>query len=215
MKNVISDRTLERLPLYCNYLRLKIKEDCKTISSVQIANDMRLKPIQVRKDISNTGMIGKPKIGYNVHQLLTHLIEFLGWNKIHNAVLIGCGSLGQSLLKYVEFDRYGLNIIAGFDNNSDIVDSKINGKQIYHIDQLEVFLVDNNVEIAIISVDETKAQIIADRLVKNNIKAIWNFAPIALLLPEDVLVQQQDMTPCISFLTKKMQNKKECFNKNK
>lgn len=211
----VSNRTLERLPLYCNLLRGIAKTNQRYISSTAIAEEMNLTPIQVRKDISQTGISGKPKVGYKVETLLKHLIRFLGWNKVHQAIIIGCGNLGKSLIKYDEFSRYGFDIVAGFDTNENIIGKKINNKSIYDVEQLDKFLAKRDIKIAIIAVDESAAQTIADRLVKNNIKAIWNFAPISLDLPEEIVVQQQDMSPCIAFLTKKIKNQKECIKNNK
>lgn len=206
----VSIPTLERLPKYCTLLKLLKSKDVRYISSTKIAKYMQLKPIQVRKDISQTGIKGKPKIGYKVDILYNSLIKFLGWKRNHKAIIIGCGNIGMSLLKYKKFQDYNFEIIAGFENNNNIIGKVINDKDILDIDMLPDFLKGKKIEIGIIAVNESNAQCIADKLVKNGIKAIWNFAPVSLEIDPQIIIQQQDMTQCIAFLTKKIDNQKKC-----
>lgn len=165
---------------------------------------MGLKPIQVRKDISITGIIGKPKIGYEVDVLLAHLDDFMGWNTHTKAVIAGCGNLGLSLINYKDFDRYGFDIVAGFDIDGKKIGTKTNNKPIYSIEQLSSYIKKNNIEIGIITVSEKDAQKIANVFVENGIRAIWNFAPVTLALPDNVAIQQQDMSPSLAVLIKKL-----------
>jgi redox-sensing transcriptional repressor len=107
--------TIRRLPSYL-YLVRKAKEDgVEIISGTVIANDLGLEPIQVRKDLASTGIIGKPRVGYRVSELINAIEKFLNWNKKNNAILVGAGNLGTALLGYKEFTKNGLNFLAAFD----------------------------------------------------------------------------------------------------
>jgi len=203
----ISIRTLERLPLYHHYLREILESGENFISTTHIADKLHLKPIQVRKDIASTGIIGKPKRGY----LISESIErFLGWDTENKSVLIGCGNLGSSLLAYSGFKRYGLNIVMGFDNSVEKINQVLFGKPVYSVNEFAEKVKQDCFELAIIAVPEKYAQEAADLVVTNNIKAIWNFAPISLSVPDDVTVQQQDMAPCLAVLLNKIKLRKQC-----
>ena len=178
----------------------------KEISSAQIAKFLGFNTIQVRKDIEATKIEGKPKRGYNLKKLISAIEKFLGFYTKNEAVLIGAGHLGYALLGYHGFKEYGLDIIAAFDNNPERVDKFINYKKVFSIDRLEDIISRMQIKIGILTVPSAVAQELADRMVKVGIKAIWNFAPIKINVPKDVVVQHENLASSLAVLSQKIKN---------
>ena len=133
----LSVATLRRMPSYLRYLKILRSQGVKNVSSVAIATEIGLNPVQVKKDISYaTKVPGKPKIGFVVEELIDNIEDFLGCYNIKEAVLVGVGKLGRSLLSYNGFSNYGLNIVAAFDSNAELWGIDVNGKKIYPIEKL-------------------------------------------------------------------------------
>ena len=147
---------------------------------------------------------GRPKIGYNREALIDDIEQFLGYDNTTDAVLIGAGKLGQALLGYIGFEKYGLNILAAFDSNPELKQTD-EGKPIYHISELESFCKMNKVLMGIITVPAPYAQEVAEQLVANGIKAIWNFAPTHLEVPSHILVQSENMATSLAVLSMHLQ----------
>ena len=196
----VSLNTLNRLPLYLNYL--KSLDGSNNVSSTEIAKVLGLNDVQVRKDLSAVSSGGKPKIGYNVASLMSDLKEFLGYNSVNNAVLIGAGNLGRALMSYRGFYEYGLKIVAGFDTVKVLIGCRVDGKPILSLDELERFCKDNNVRIGVITTPADNAQSACDMLIREGIKAIWNFAPAHITVPDGVLVQNENMACSLALLSK-------------
>jgi redox-sensing transcriptional repressor len=190
--------TLRRLPTYHHYL-LRLREQGRPfVSCTHIAEDLRLYPTQVRKDLAVTGIVGKPKIGYPVDQLLQSIESFLGWNDHHSAFLVGVGGLGSALIGYPGFERYGFDIVAGFDLDEKKVGTVLHGKRILDVDKLPGLAARMHVHLGIIAVPAGAAQVIADVMVRGGIRAIWNFAPVGLKVPEGVLVHNEDLAASLA-----------------
>lgn len=201
----VSKATLERLPMYYRYLLDLQRKGEKNISSVKISEDMKLNSIQIRKDLACISSIaGKPKTGFDVDELVKDLSKFLGYNNTTDAIIIGVGQLGKTLLSYPGFENYGLNIVAGFDTNEEICKCNINGKKIMPMHKLQDFLKRTNVHIGIITVPREYAQGVSDLLVNSGIKAIWNFAPTHILVPDDVVLKNEDMAASLAILSNKL-----------
>ena len=195
----ISKHTLQRLPMYLSYIQV-LPEDAPTnISATTIAEALQLNEVQVRKDLASVSSSGKPKVGYNVKDLIAELEAFLGYNDIDNAVIVGAGSLGKALLNYSGFKAYGLNIIAAFDLCEE--PTEFQGKTVFPIAQLGSFCRKVNVHIGIITVPASSAQEIYDLLVESGIRAIWNFAPVHLVVPDGILVQNENMASSLALLS--------------
>lgn len=201
----ISISTLRRLPVYLNYLK-RLPESQKNISSTIIAAALKYGEVQVRKDLGLISGAGKPKVGYNRKELIKTLEDYLGYNDVKKAVLVGAGKLGEALMGYRGFQDYGLNIVAAFDVKN--VGQTVSGKTIYNIDVLEAFCKKENIEIGIITVPSSAAQEVADRMSACSIRAIWNFAPIYLNLPDDILVHDENMAASLALLTKQLESGK-------
>ena len=198
----VSKATLERLPMYYRYLLDLQRKGEKNISSVKISEDMRLNSIQVRKDLACISSIaGKPKMGFDVDELIKDLSLFLGYNNKTQAIIVGVGQLGKTLLTYAGFDNYGLNIVAGFDSDEKKCSETVNGKEILPMYKLRDFLKDSDVKIGIITVPGNSAQEVSNLLVDAGIKAIWNFAPTHISVPSDVVIKNEDMAASLAILS--------------
>lgn len=204
MKNkYISQATLKRLPQYLRIIKDKKKEEVKNISSTEIANILRLNPIQVRKDLALVSRTdGKPGVGFNTQELIQDLEDALNLNNITDAVIVGAGKLGQALLNYKGFEN-NLNILMAFDNDKN----KCDNKRIFFIDDMKNLIRQNNLQIGIITVPKENAQNVCDIMIESGIKAIWNFAPINLKVPENIAVKNEDLSTSLVILLKKLKEK--------
>ncbi len=199
MSSNISKQTLQRLPLYLSYIKALPADAPKNISATMIAEALQLNDVQVRKDLASVSSSGKPKVGYNVKDLVAELESFLGYDNVDDAIIVGAGSLGKALLNYGGFKAYGLNVLAAFDLCEEPVEFQ--GKTIFPIDQLESVCRRMNIHIGIITVPAASAQEICDSLVKSGVRAIWNFAPVHLVVPEGILVQNENMASSLALLS--------------
>ena len=200
-KKIPAAPSIRRLPSYLHIIRQAQADGLEFISGTVIANELVLEPIQVRKDLAMTGITGKPKRGYPVAELITAIEHFLGWDSVKNAILIGAGNLGTALTGYQEFKNHGLVFVAAFDNNAQKIGTKIHNVPVYSFDDLKPTLKNLNASIAVLTVPSTEAQSITDKLVDAGIKAIWNFTNIKLKVPEDVVVQREDLTSGYALLS--------------
>lgn len=200
----ISKAVLKRLPGYVTYLRSLPDTASAYISATALANALGMGEVQVRKDLAMVSDGGRPKVGYLRESLIEDIEQFLGYDNTTDAVLIGAGKLGQALLGYSGFDAYGLNILAAFDANP-VATTTDDGKPIYHISQLESFCRTNKVLMGIITVPTAHAQEVCDLLIACGIKAVWNFAPTHLEVPENILVQNENMATSLAVLSMHLQ----------
>lgn len=196
----ISKATLSRLPQYLRILKKLKKDEVQNISSTTIAEILKLNSIQVRKDLALVShQEGKPGIGFNVDELIIDLEDFLGLGNVTDAILVGAGRLGQALLNYSGFEG-NFNIVMAFDNDN----SKCNNENIFHIDNIKEKIKEKNIKIGIITVQRVAAQEVCNILVDAGIKAIWNFAPVTLNVPDDVIVKNEDLSASLMILSKKL-----------
>lgn len=204
---VISEPTLRRLPLYYQYLIIKKQDGITDISCPQIAEALELTSIQVRKDLQSTGIVGRPRVGYSINEVITILSDLLGYVNTKEALLVGVGNLGLALLNYDGFSEHGLNIAAAFDKDKNKIGKIYNGKRIYSISKLPHILRRLNIRIGIITTPPEEAQEVCDQMVSSKIKAIWNFAPIHLNTPEDVIVENVNLTASLAVLSNKLESR--------
>ena len=198
----ITTQTLQRLPLYLNYLKSLPVNAPSITSATIIADALGFNDVQVRKDLASVSDGGKPKIGYITADLIADIEDALGYNDTHSAVIVGVGNLGHALMAFEGFNECGLDIVAGFDINDDVVGTKIKGKPIFAMDKLQNLCQRLKVNIGIITVPVYTAQEACDQLVASGIKAIWNFAPTHLNVPDGVLVQNENMASSLVILSK-------------
>ena len=200
----ISKSVLKRLPGYLNYLKNIPDNASPYISATALANALGMGEVQVRKDLAMVSDGGRPKIGYLRESLIEDISQFLGYDNTTDAILVGAGKLGQALLGYGGFDAYGLNILAAFDAEPAAEETQ-EGKPIYPMDKLESFCRSNNVLMAIITVPAKYAQDVCDSLIRCGIKAVWNFAPVHLDVPANILVQNENMATSLAVLSMHLQ----------
>ncbi|NLA93398.1 MAG: redox-sensing transcriptional repressor Rex [Spirochaetales bacterium] len=200
---MISIPTIKRFPSYLRLLRQYKGEGEQWVSATRLAEELGLTPIQVRKDMAGTGVEGKPKVGFEIDSLISAIICNLGWDTPTNAILIGAGHLGGALARYDGFASYGLHIVALFDVDPGKVGFTIGDKVVKAMDEMEKFIVKNEISFAVVAVPAEAGQELADYLVSVGIKAIWNFAPKDLRLPPEVVVERTDLATSFAVLSAK------------
>ena len=200
MNKEIPEISLQRLPVYLNYLRSLPDDGYKYISSGAIAQALSMGEVLVRKDLAYTSSSGRPKVGYLRSELIAAIEEYLGCNEQKNAVLVGAGSLGRALLCYGGFEKYGINVAAAYDNDPAKVGAVVEGKKICDISELERGAAQFSPALAILTVPSAAAQAVCDRLVAAGIKGVLNFAPVQLRAPQSVVVRNIDVAANLAVL---------------
>ncbi|MBP3936698.1 MAG: redox-sensing transcriptional repressor Rex [Clostridia bacterium] len=198
----ISRHTLQRLPYYLHYLQALQQEQVARISAPTMAADLHLNEVKVRKDlasVSHTG--GKPKTGFAVDELIADIEEHLGYHNIRDIVLVGVGHLGRALLHYRGFEAIGYRFVAAFDNDPQRIGTEVNGIPVFSTNELADYCHRHNICLGVITVPADSAQAVADRLIDGQVLAIWNFAPVRLTVPEDILVQNENMASSLAVLS--------------
>ncbi|MCE1255189.1 MAG: redox-sensing transcriptional repressor Rex [Anaerolineae bacterium] len=203
----ISKQTLRRLPFYLSYLKSLRKDMPDFISATAIADALKLNQVQVRKDLAFVSSSGRPKVGYRTQDLISEIESFLGYNETDNAIIVGAGRLGKALMNYEGFKEYGLNILAAFDTNADLVNTEGSDKPIMPMNKLRDFCVGLKIRIGIITVPSEYAQDVCDALVGSGVLAIWNFAPVHLRVPEYIIVQNENMASSLAVLSNHLNQK--------
>ncbi len=199
--------TVKRFPSYLRILKQNKAAGMTYISATTLAEELGLKPIQVRKDISCTGIEGKPKVGFEIVELIDSITHVLGWDNSSDALIVGAGNMGKALAQYQGFENYGLKIVAIFDKNPEKIGQKCGNLTILPIDSINQYIKMHRIAIAVITVPASSAQSVADLLVKCGIRAIWNFAPKDLKLPEEVVMQRTDLATSFAVLSIKLRKK--------
>ncbi len=189
----VPEPTLRRLPWYLAFVKLMKGKGETFISSTQIAKEINVDPSQVAKDLSFVNISGKTRVGYDINALVDVLEDFLGFTSQHKAFLFGVGSLGASLLHDTGLSQYGLEIVAGFDVREDLDGNMINGIPVFHMDDFPAKQKEYGATIGVITVPVEKAQEVTDRIIEGGIKALWNFTPFRIRVPEHIVVQNTSM----------------------
>lgn len=209
----ISRAVISRLPRYHRYLGDLLEEGVERISSNDLSKKMQVTASQIRQDLNNFGGFGQQGYGYNVKYLYTEIGKILGLDKTHNFIIIGAGNLGQALANYASFERSGFILKSLFDVNPRLEGVSIRGVQVRMMDELVDFLADNEIEIAALTIPKSKVVEVADILVENGIKAIWNFAHTDLTLPKDVVVESVHLSDSLMQLSYNINQRKEVHKK--
>ena len=204
-KNAIPKATLGRLPMYLEFLTKLPAEQTPYISATTIAKKLCLGDVQVRKDLNRVSGAGRPKVGYVTADLIYSIEQCLGNKQPTNAVIVGAGRLGKALLGFDDFEHYGVNIVAAFDNNEEVLQQS-GDKKILPVEQLHQFCKGHGVRIGIITVDEASAQEICEKMIASGIRAIWNFAPCRLVVPGGVIVKQEVLAASLAHLNNQLFN---------
>ena len=167
---------------------------------------MHVTASQIRQDLNHFGGFGQQGYGYNVKYLYEEIAKILGLHKQHNLILIGAGHLGQALANYVNFERRGFVLKGIFDIDTAIHGQKIRGIEIRPMEEIEAFMRDHAINIAVLTIPKAEAVKIADELVSFGIKAIWNFAHVDLDVPEDTVVENVHLSESLMSLSYNLAN---------
>ncbi len=196
--------TIKRLPLYLRSLRDLQMQGEVFASSAALAKKLMFDPVVVRKDLAITGVVGTPRLGFPVDELISAIVDFLGWQNTTDALLCGVGSLGRALLGYSGFDQYGLRIVAAFDINPQLIGSSERGVNVFDMAKLPTLVARMQVQIGILTVPAEAAQSVADTMIAAGVCGIWNFTPVKLEVPDNVVIQRVDLAASLAVLSHRL-----------
>lgn len=197
----ISQAVIRRLPRYYRYLGELLEHGVERISSNDLSKRMKVTASQIRQDLNNFGGFGQQGYGYNVKYLYSEIGKILGLTEPHNMIIIGAGNLGQALANYTSFEKHGFILKGLFDVNPRLAGVSIRGIEIRMMDELQEFLQKEDIEIGVLSIPKAKAVEVANVLVENGVKAIWNFAHIDLNLPDNIIVENVHLSESLMRLS--------------
>jgi redox-sensing transcriptional repressor len=196
--------SVRRLPSYLRFLQTLKARGREVVSCTHIGEELGLVSTQVRKDLAVTGIVGKPKVGYSVPELILAIQAFLGWQNVSDAFLVGAGSLGSALMGYEGFKEYGLNLVAAFDVDEKKVGVEIHGKQVFPLEKLHDLVARMHVLIGVLAVPAGAAQDAAQYMVLSGIRAIWNYTPVQLEVPDSVIVEDVKLSASLAVLSSRL-----------
>ena len=207
----ISRAVIRRLPRYYRYLGELLENGVERISSNDLSKRMKVTASQIRQDLNNFGGFGQQGYGYNVKYLYTEIGKILGLEEDHNIIIIGAGNLGQALANYAAFENRGFILKGIFDVNPRLQGVSIRGVPIRMMDDLKAFVQnnDNEIDIAVLTIPKEKAIEVANMLVENGVRAIWNFAHTDLNLPDNVVVENVHLSESLMQLSYNISRYKE------
>lgn len=197
---------VNRLPGYYRYLGKLEKDGYVRISSQQLGERMGLTASQIRQDINCFGGFGQQGYGYNVSELRSHIGEILGVNQEYHMIAIGAGNIGKAISKYQGFRDMGYHVDVLFDIREDLVGFLKNGLEVKPMSELDDYIRNNPVDIAILAVPESAAQAVCDQLIRDGIHSIWNFAPVDLVVPEGIKLNSVQLADALLVLSYYMNN---------
>ena len=201
----ISKATIARMPLYLHFLQEENSKGAQYISSTVIAQNISVSSVLVRKDLALVSSeSGRPRLGFAVSRLIVDIEKFLGYDNLSDVVIVGAGGLGRAFLGYEGFKNNGLNVVAAFDVSEKLIGKEVAGKIILPLSQLKTFVQEHDIKIGIITVPKEAAQGVLNELVEAGVKAVWNFAPAPLRVPQDVLVKTEDLAASLAILAGKL-----------
>ncbi len=197
----ISDAVIRRLPGYYRYLRDLEKIGITRISSQELGARMGLTASQIRQDINCFGTLGQQGYGYNVAELRAHIGSILGLGQKYELIIVGAGNIGQAVAWYPGFSQRGFEPIAMFDVKPDMIGRVIRGVPVYNVTELRAYLAEHPALIGVVSTPARVAQQVAQQMIEGGVRAIWNFAPIDLKVPANVVVNNVHLTDSLLVLT--------------
>ena len=202
--NIVALPTVRRLPLMLRHIQEHIASGDGFVSSSQLAKELQMEPILVRKALAATGVVGVPRLGFPARELERAILAFLGWDNMVDAVLCGVGNMGRALLGYQGFQQYGLRIVAAFDIDPSLAGRRINRVEVHPMRRVKHLVERMKVRIGILTVPAEVAQSVVDELTGAGIRGVWNFTPTKLLVPDGVVVQRVDLASSLAVLTHKL-----------
>ena len=201
MEKEISQAVIARLPRYFRYLGDLKEQGVERISSQELRRLMKVTASQIRQDFNNFGGFGQQGYGYNVSYLHGEISKILGLTEVHHLIIIGAGNLGQAIANYMNFEKRGFIFKGIFDANPALHGKQIRNMVVQPMDNMEAFIKEHHIDIAVLTIPKTGAVGVADELVKNGIKAIWNFAHVDLNVPSDIKVENVHLSDSLMKLS--------------
>lgn len=205
----ISMAVIKRLPRYHRYLHDLLGLGIKRVSSKELSTRMGITASQIRQDLNCFGGFGQQGYGYNVESLYNEIGNILGINKTFNCIIIGAGNMGQALSNYGNFEKRGFSIIGIFDVNPAVIGKKIKDIEVMHLNDIDEFILHNKVDIAILCVPYRETAALADRVAKLGVKGLWNFSPMDLKMPYDIIIENVHLSDSLMVLGYKLNDKFE------
>ncbi|MBQ3601875.1 MAG: redox-sensing transcriptional repressor Rex [Lachnospiraceae bacterium] len=202
----ISLAVIKRLPKYYRNLGELLENNVERISSKELSERMQVTASQIRQDLNNFGGFGQQGYGYNVEYLHTEIGKILGLTRKYHMIIIGAGNLGQALANYTQFEKNGFVLKAMFDKKQELIGQTIRGVKILNAETMGQYLKEHEVDIAAITIPKENAPTVAMDLVKGGVRAIWNFAPTDLHLPEGVKVENVHLADSLMRLSYNLKN---------
>lgn len=204
---------VKRLPRYYRYLGELLKQGVKRISSAALSEKMGVTASQVRQDLNCFGGFGQQGYGYNIENLYAELGAILGLNETHTLIIIGAGNLGHALINYTNIEKRGYCIIGIFDNDENKIGTEIRGMKVRDAKDLESFCMQNQVDIAVLTLPKTEVRDTADRLIESGVKGLWNFSYVDIPVPDDVAIENVHLIDSLMTLSYQIDEiKKESNN---
>ena len=200
----ISQAVISRLPRYLRYLAELKDNNIERVSSNELSQIMNLTASQIRQDFNNFGGFGQQGYGYKVNYLYDEIAKILGLDKTHHLIIIGAGNLGQALANYMNFERRGFHFKGIFDSNEKLHGKKIRDMYVQPMEDLENFVKENDIDIAVLTIPKTSAVKVAEQLVNYGVKAFWNFAHVDLKVPKDIVVENVHLSDSLMKLSFKI-----------
>lgn len=197
----ISQAVISRLPRYFRYLGELKDEGIERVSSQELSDIMRVTASQIRQDLNNFGGFGQQGYGYNVGYLYDEIGKILGLHEEHNLIIVGAGHLGQALVNYMNFERRGFIFRGIFDIDERLHDTQIRGITVRPMREMERFVKDNDIDIAVLTIPKSSAVEVAEQLVSCGIKGLWNFAHVDLHVPDDIQVENVHLSDSLMKLS--------------
>lgn len=185
----ISSAVISRLPRYLRYLGELKDSNVERISSQELSEMMNVTASQIRQDFNNFGGFGQQGYGYKVNYLYDEIAKILGLNKTHHLIIVGAGNLGRALANYMNFERRGFHFKGIFDANESLYGQKVRDMYVQPMEEMENFVKENDIDIAVLAIPKTGAVKVAEQLVGCGVKAFWNFAHVDLNVPKGIVVE--------------------------
>ncbi|MDR1959124.1 MAG: redox-sensing transcriptional repressor Rex [Planctomycetaceae bacterium] len=199
--------SVQRLPAYLRLLKELKQQGEKFVSCTRIADEFGQLSVQIRKDLAMTGIIGRPKVGYDVDDLIQTILAFLGWNNQTTAFLAGAGSLGSAILGYEGFVEHNLEIVTAFDTDPRKIGTKIHNRLVRHSDEIIAFGKKHPADIGILTVPAVAAQQVANLFVNAGVRGIWNYTPVRLELPPHIVCEQVKLSASFAVLSSSLRSR--------
>ncbi|MDF2531716.1 MAG: CoA-binding domain protein [Clostridia bacterium] len=192
-----------------------MNNDIKRVSSQELSKITGFTASQIRQDLNCFGGFGQQGYGYNAEELHKEIGKILGLDRQYRTVIVGAGNLGHAIANYSSFDKSGFKTWGVFDVNEKVIGEKVNNVAVMHVDKLEGFVKENDISIGIICTPKAYAQDAADLLVKGGVKGIWNFAPADLKVPDDIIVENVNLSESLFTVSYLLKEREETNNKKK